>query len=60
MWGEREHASLLLNCGVCCMRGVLVKYNGCGFMHSVGDLGFIREHFKLHSGLYVRSVAKLA
>jgi len=42
------------------MRGVVVKHNGRLFMHSVSDLGFIREPFKIALGIYVRSVAKLA
>ena len=47
MWGEREQVCCTTAVLVCCMRGVLVKHNGRLFMHSVGDVGFIREHFKI-------------
>ena len=47
LWGEREQVCCSTAVLVCCMRGVHVKHNGCLFMHSVGDLGFIREHFKI-------------
>ena len=61
LWAKREQVCCSSAVLVCCMRGVVVKHNGCLFMHSVSDLGFIREHFKIALGIYVRiSVAKLA
>ena len=47
LWGKREQVYCSTVVLVCCMRVVLVKHTGRLLMHSVGDVGFIREHFKI-------------